>query len=140
MRRLTLDASALIVRLLREPRAEAVEALAGSGTTLAAPDLLILESANAIWKAARRADLGEAECDELLAEVMSFDVDLHPSAPLAPAALRLAREIGETVYDCLYLVLAIDEDAPLLTADRRLVDKARATGLGEHVVWIGETG
>jgi len=44
-----------------------------------------------------------------------------------PAAANLANTLGQPVYDCLYLAMAIREDTYVVTADRRFhaaVDKA----------------
>jgi predicted nucleic acid-binding protein len=40
-----------------------------------------------------------------------------------PAALA----IDHAVHDCLYLALSEGQDAPLVTADRRLIAKAKGT-------------
>lgn len=37
---------------------------------------------------------------------------------MAPAA-RLAHDLDHPVYDCLYLALALQEQRPVITADRR---------------------
>lgn len=44
-------------------------------------------------------------------------------------AMEIAHRHGLTVYDALYLQLAIDIDAPLATLDRRLAAAARAEGI-----------
>jgi len=43
---------------------------------------------------------------------------------LAPEAFRLARLLDHPVYDCLYLALAMESGAPVVTADRRFAAAA----------------
>ena len=53
-------------------------------------------------------------------------VVLCPSADLVAHAAAIALEIGHPVYDCLYLACAEVEGSPLVTADTRLRNAARA--------------
>lgn len=58
---------------------------------------------------------------------------------LIGSALALAFRLDQTVYDCLYLALAIEESCPLVTADMRFAKAAskheefrnRVVGLGD---------
>jgi predicted nucleic acid-binding protein len=43
------------------------------------------------------------------------------SESLAQQALELARTLDHPTYDCLYVALALREEATLVTADRRLL-------------------
>ena len=94
--------------------------------TLHAPDFILTEAANVIWKKARRQEIADAQpyLDELarLADVIA----LAPAADLVAHASAIALRIDHPVYDCLYLACAEVEGAPLVTADRRLRDAARA--------------
>lgn len=95
------------------------EAIEGERELLA-PDLIVVEFANVLWKKVQRE-----ECDPMQAEEIldAFDTDaprLIESVPLVPRALELALRLGEVVYDCLYLAAAIEREAGLVTADARL--------------------
>ena len=50
----------------------------------------------------------------------------------------MALETGRTVYDCLYLALAVRCKGVLVSGDRRLVNALARGPLGKHVAWIGE--
>ncbi|MGH6913872.1 MAG: type II toxin-antitoxin system VapC family toxin, partial [Geminicoccales bacterium] len=52
--------------------------------------------------------------------------ELWPTVWLAGRAFEIAAELRHPVYDCFYLALAESQDAPLITADRRLL--ARLAG------------
>jgi predicted nucleic acid-binding protein len=107
----------------------AVELLteAGEGVlTLLAPDLLIVEFTNVLWK---KVGLGQCRPDEAHAILDFFETDrprLLDSAALAPRALELALRLEHPVYDCLYVAAAVEYDARLVTADTRL---ARSAGV-----------
>ena len=53
-------------------------------------------------------------------------LDVQPTAPLLPRAMDLARRLTHPVYDCVYLTLAERAQAPLVTADQRLVRRLSA--------------
>ncbi|MFZ5468270.1 MAG: hypothetical protein ACOZIN_02435 [Myxococcota bacterium] len=45
--------------------------------------------------------------------------------------------MGRTVYDSLYLVLAIQNEGRFVTADRKFYD-AMTGAFGEHLRWVGD--
>ena len=45
---------------------------------------------------------------------------------------------GRTVYDCLYLALAVQTKTAMVSADRRLVNALASGPLKEHVAWLGQ--
>lgn len=44
---------------------------------------------------------------------------------LMAAAARLANDLDHPVYDCMYLALALQEQRPVITADRRFYNVVR---------------
>ena len=109
------------------------EAVAGVHRLLA-PDLLVAELTNIVWK---KVQLDECRPDEARAILAFFETDrprLIESSTLAVRALELALRLGHPVYDCLYVAAAIDWDARLVTADRALA-RAAAVILAE-VEWV----
>ncbi|HYF53398.1 MAG TPA: type II toxin-antitoxin system VapC family toxin, partial [Salinarimonas sp.] len=51
-----------------------------------------------------------------------------PTADLIGPAWAVAKALDHSIYDCLYLACAEHTNQPLVTADRRFLDKARAKG------------
>ena len=135
-KRAVIDASVALKWVLPENGSEAAAAL--RTTMLHAPHLLLVECGNALWVRVRRNVLSAAEakaCFDLLSDA---PVALAPDAELMPAALTLALELDQTVYDCLYLALAVKRDASLVTADRRLCAAAkRHSDLKDRVLLLG---
>jgi predicted nucleic acid-binding protein len=85
-----------------------------------APDHLLLESANALRKYVRAGEFDEIEAAGALADVLALRIDFVPAAPLASGALRLSLQLGLSVYDTAYVMVAEAAKATLVTADRRL--------------------
>jgi len=132
-----LDASTVAAALLQEKHAVAAQTLLTSGRELRAPDLVHAEVANVIWKRQRRREIDQAEATQLLTDFLSLPLQITPSEGLAAAALQLAMRTGRTVYDCLYLALAMESGAVMVTCDQRLVNALAGGPLEEHVVLIG---
>lgn len=95
-----------------------------------APSFIQIEVANALWKYVQ-ADLDDAiEGVALLAKLMN----LYPDDDLLAPAQRLAARLTHSVYDCLYLALAQRLSCPLVTADRRLAERAIHLGVSTTLI------
>ena len=84
------------------------------------PDLVFPEVGNILWKKVRRGDLTEDQVRGIGHLVAVAPLAVHPSAPLLEAALDIAMQTGRTVYDSLYVALAVQMDCRLVTADEKL--------------------
>jgi predicted nucleic acid-binding protein len=135
-----VDASIAVKWVVEEADSEAAARLLEGEAVLLAPDLLYAEAANALWALSRRGDVAPADVREALAVLA--DVPLHIASSmrqLMPAATRLAQDLDHPVYDCFYLALAVQQQYPLLTADRRFQAKVRDHPyLGDRVVLLQE--
>jgi predicted nucleic acid-binding protein len=65
-------------------------------------------------------------------------VSRHPEAPLLPVAFDLADRLQRTVYDSLYLALAIQVGGVMVTADDRFVNALAATPWAAHVLRLAD--
>jgi predicted nucleic acid-binding protein len=104
---------------------------------LACPDLLWPEIGRLLWKKSRRGELHSREAVRILRAIGGLPLDDYPSEPLLEGALEIALVTGRTVYDCVYLALAVALDGRMVTADQRLVNSLAGTPLSTHVVWVG---
>ncbi len=125
-----MDGSVTAKWYFSEPGHEAADRILAAGIAgqreLLAPDLIVPEFVNVLWKRVRRRECSRAAATEILA---LWDVDcpqLVASSHLAAQAFELSNELDQPVYDCLYLGLAIVFDASLATADRPLARAARS--------------
>jgi predicted nucleic acid-binding protein len=98
------------------------------------PDLFYVEIASAIWKAVRVGRVPRAFGDQALALLTQREFATVPSLKLLDEAFQIATAHGRTVYDCLYVALAVQSKTQLITADERL-----ANALAAHfpVKWLG---
>jgi predicted nucleic acid-binding protein len=101
-----------------------------------APDLLLLEVAQILLKKWRRSAF-DLEDVRPIVDFMAARFELRPSVSLLPRALDLAVAHQRSVYDALYLTVAVAENCSFVTADRTLYE-ALATGFGDLAVWVGD--
>ena len=120
--RVTVDASVAVKWFVEEEGRSQALTLTAPRLERHAPDLMLPECANVIWKKQRRGEIASAEpfIDQIarLSEVMT----LHPGAELVREAVGIALEAGHPVYDCFYIACAKLTDSVLVTADRRLAE------------------
>jgi predicted nucleic acid-binding protein len=101
---------------------------------LLVPDLFWAEFANILWKAARQGRWARSAADEALRAMTTRNLPTAPSLILLDEAFAIAMAFGRSVYDGLYVALAIHSKAQLVTADEWL-----ANALAAHlpVKWLG---
>ena len=105
-----------------------------SKTRLKAPDLILSELGNILWKAVRRARTSSADAHSSLLHFGALGVDIIPAQDLWTLALQIATAYGRTFYDSLYVALALHTNSELITADERL---ANALASRFPVRWLG---
>jgi len=137
MSRLVVDASVIARCVLPEEGSDQAKLLVAQRRPLIAPDLILSECANAIWKLARREALNANKVEALLGSLMLVPLMRLPLRPLTADALHLASQHDHPVYDCYYLAAAILNDCELATADKRLAALAHEVGIGDRVILIG---
>ena len=115
-----LDASAAVRLILADPAAADLAERVGGAALVLAPELMLNELANTLWKLQRADRLNDLDPQELLAEARELVDRLEPDRHLQAEALALACHLNHPVYDCLYLALARREAASLISSDRRL--------------------
>lgn len=98
------------------------------------PDLFFAEFGNILWKAERLGRCDSKTADLATKAIIDRKLPSFSSGPLLSRALQIARRHGRTVYDSLYLALAVDLDGTLVTADERLANSVRGR---LPVRWLG---
>jgi predicted nucleic acid-binding protein len=135
---IVVDASVAIKWFVPEPLSHEAERLLDSGDTLFAPDLLLLEFGNIIWKKVRLGELAREDGDAALAALRNGPVGLVATTPLVERALHLANEIEHPLYDCVYLAAAEAVAATVATADRRFFDRCSRSSVQSRIAWIAD--
>ena len=88
-----------------------------------APDLIVAEMGNILWKKCRRKEITAGDARKIIGAVVnSFPIQIIYSNQLMPVAFEIAHDYDRTVYDSLYLALARIKESPLVTADEHLVN------------------
>ena len=121
---IVVDASVVIKWVFEEDGSQEALALR-KNHRLVAPDLLVAECANILWKKVRRGELSDKEADLAAKLLERSDVDLFPMRGLVRSTIETAVRLSHPAYDCIYLTLAADNNWTYVTADESFVRKVR---------------
>jgi predicted nucleic acid-binding protein len=130
-----VDASVMVALYVDEPLSASAQAALlrarEAGDDLHAPDLLLIESANALWKRVGRDELDRDSAMTAISELATLkDLQRHPlDGRLVPPALSLAIAHSLTAYDAAYAALAVQLGGTVISGDDRFVKRARRAGL-----------
>ncbi len=140
MAALVVDSSVVIKWYVAEEHAAQAAAIRdayrGGELELLVPDLFYAEIGNIVWKKQQHQGLDEVDAQRVMDAVLALPLDATPSSRLLPEAYRLAVRHGRTVYDSLYLALALAAGCPFVTADRKLANSVASAVPG--VVWLAD--
>jgi len=124
-----------------EPRsAEArrlLSAYADGRVRFAVPDLFWAECANILWKAVRQGRWTLRDAEASITLLMQRPFPTTSAREVLEETFSIAITFDRSVYDSLYVALAVRLKADLVTADERL-----ASALAAHlpVKWLGSLG
>ena len=135
MAAIVVDASVMVALYVDEPLSEPARAALlrsrEAGDDLHAPDLLLVECANALWKRVRRDELDRDSAMTAIGALSTVeDLERHPMDDrLVPPALSLAIAHSLTAYDAAYAALAVQLGGSVISGDTRFVERASQAGL-----------
>lgn len=100
---------------------------------IVAPDFLLIECRNALLNKVRRRELEQAlaEDAESALDAVGLGIAVLPSPPMLRDAFAIALDLGEPIYDCIYLAAAVATDRTLITADARFAAKVGKSRFGK---------
>lgn len=130
-----VDASVAVKWLVREDDSDLAQALLGM-EGLVAPDLIVSEIANAVWKKHVRGEISGIPA--LLGEFADLFEALESTEPLIVRATQIAVELNYPAYDCFYLALAEGSGLQIVTVDERLIKKLAGTDYASLAVTLPE--
>lgn len=113
-----VDAAALVALLTDAGPAGVWAADALGDGPVAAPHLVLFETANILRRHASASLISGDQAALAHRDLLDLDITLWPYAPLAERAWELRH--NATCYDASYLALAEIAQAPLITFDARL--------------------
>jgi predicted nucleic acid-binding protein len=129
---IVVDCSVAAKWVLAEPGREAARKLlersAKREISLIAPDLILVEFASLISKHYRRKLISSVDAEASFDLFTRIAPALVETSPLLNSALALSLEYGASLWDCVYIALAVEHKCACLTADGRLF----RSGIGRH--------
>jgi predicted nucleic acid-binding protein len=128
---LVIDASIAVKWVVEEDATPEALALRQKAK-LIAPELLVAECANILWKKVQRRELSKEEALFAARLLQGAEIELLPTRFLFEAATRMSLEINHPAYDCVYLALAVESDCQFVTADERFLRKLHQSRLGAY--------
>lgn len=124
---LVIDASVALKWFFAENLHEAALRILDQEPDLLAPDFLLIEVANALWKKAMRSEISAEHAEEVLTLLDPHLSPFFPTFSLLPRAQQIAFQLRHPVYDCLYIACAEVTEALLVTDDRRILAVTKGT-------------
>jgi len=101
---------------------------------LIVPDFFWIEVTNLLGKAIRTGRCTRATAEMALSALRRHGIPTLPALPLLDSALDKAMVYGRSVYDSIYVALALETGGKLVTAHEKLVN---AAGVRLPVIWLG---
>jgi predicted nucleic acid-binding protein len=98
------------------------------------PDIFWAEVGNVLWKGVRQRRWPQALAERAVSDMGGRNFFTVSSLELLPEAIKIAFAHDRSVYDCLYVALAIQYKIEMITADERL---ANALAARLPVKWLG---
>lgn len=131
-----VDASVAAKWFLEEEDTETALRVLDEDNELHAPDFLLAEADSILCKRVRRLELTEERAIQFREILRALPIHLYPFVVLLDQAYGIANRTGRSLYDCLYVVLAVLLDAPVVTADRRLYNALADGPFAAYVAWV----
>ena len=101
---------------------------------LVVPDLFWPEIGNILWKASRMSRMSQESAMQAVDILKEQSIPTYPSFPLFHSAFVIVTSFDRTVYNSIYIALAVETNATFLTADER---SANALAARFPIRWLG---
>lgn len=135
---LVIDSSVAVKWFLTEAHSAEALHLLRRESYLHAPSFLLLELDSTLTKRILAGFLTPSMAREIRGAMKQLPVQFHDFVPLLEQAFEFALETRQTVYDCLFLALAVSLGSRMVTADRRFHDGISKGPLRGYVLRIDE--
>jgi len=124
-----VDASAAVEIARETETGKAMAALIREDEEILAPDLYLLETANAFWKYVRAGVMDYASARSRYKAARDLPNRFVRMNDLAAEVFAESCRLSHPVYDVAYFVLARRMDAKMVTADKRLIKLCQEHGI-----------
>ena len=133
-----IDSSVLLKWFVDEEHSETARRLQEDEYDLIAPDLILPESGNILWKKVQRRELTLAEARLVIKGIERQPINVFPSELVVESALEIAVDAGRTVYDSCYIALAMLNACHVITADQRLANSLKGSRYNQYVIKLAD--
>jgi predicted nucleic acid-binding protein len=127
-------ATPAILEPLAEQAYRFLNGYADGSIHIVVPDLFWIEIGSFLWKAAKRGTITSALAGSALNAMLTRDFPTVPSRAFLEEAFKIASGFDRTIYDGVYVAIAVATGRDLITADERIVN---ALGSRFPVRWLG---
>jgi predicted nucleic acid-binding protein len=132
------DACLTIKWYVPENHSTPAEILLNGSYEIHAPELIIPEFGNIVWKKQRAGIVTPRAGARIIDAFAKQRIPLHSQKPLLRTAYRGAQVSGQTAYDWMYLSLALSLSCPFITANERFYNALENTKMKRNLIWIGD--
>lgn len=136
MKGIVVDGSVAVKWLVPEQHAGAAVRLLHENSGLAAPDIILAEVGNVLWKKWHRGELEAEAVPEMMLDFRKIPLLLFDTDYLFINAWDIAKKFSRSFYDSLYVALAVKNNCRMVTADLKLYNALKPTSLKKHVLWV----
>jgi predicted nucleic acid-binding protein len=131
-----IDASVVLKWFIPEEHSERALRLKDSDARLHAPAFLTLEVGNVLSKKRRRGELTAQDTEDIWRAFRRAPIRRYADETLVLAAFDLAHHTKQSLYDNLYLALAMRMNLSFLTADRKFYQALQQGEYRNRLLWI----
>ncbi len=139
---LIVDASVAIKWFVEENLHDEALELLEQFDRLQAPELIVAELTNVVWKKRRRKEITKGQAQTIVSVIPNYVSVLYPILLDHERALEIAIFLEHPAYDCLYLACAERVGGRVVTADRTFLRKVKGSSFADLVVflpdWVAE--
>lgn len=131
-----LDASVVLKWFIEEEHSNKARKIQDDYATgkinLTVPDLLLYEVSNALRF---NRTFNQSEIEKVLNSLSELRIDVFPvNYELLKSAVKTAYDFKITIYDAIYVILAVEINSDFVTADKELFNKLQKI---PSVKWLG---
>ena len=132
-----VDAGVATMWFVPERHSDRAAPLLAPEYQLVAPDLIRIEVRSAVLKAIRRDEMTLEDGEEALGTLLPAAVSTLRSEDHIETAFDIAQRHGGSIYDAIYIALALSLDAPISTNDVEMAATARKAGVEASMIADG---
>jgi len=133
-----IDASVAFKWFVWEDGSEQALQLLDTITSFYVPGIFLMELDAILSRKVRKRELTITDAWEKWTQIRKLPYLLTSYDKIEEFAFRLSTEFSVTLYDSTYLATAVDKEAILYTADKRLSNGLSTTPFAKYVEYIGK--